>query len=170
MFVEVYYRRNVEDERATRRKDERKKFNCCKQFLWCAFYVRIEYPRIQFRARRWCRCFHVVSQLDLWLEDCALVINRECFHTTISAAVLTNYRSRWRRIPLFSAKLQSFIRIGRVSFNDNKATLIFFDIKNIERVKFKFFPFFFWLVKKNDFFEVLAAATVGERKMVNGSK
>lgn len=87
MFVEVYYRRNVEDERATGRKDERKKFNCCKQFLWCAFYVRIEYPRIQFRARRWCRRFHVVSQLDLWLEDSTLVINRECFHTAISAAV-----------------------------------------------------------------------------------
>lgn len=87
MFVEVYYRRNVKDERATGRKDERKKFNCCKQFLWCSFYVRIPYPRIQFRARWCCRRLHVVSQLDLWLEDCTLVINRECFHTAISAGM-----------------------------------------------------------------------------------
>lgn len=106
--------------------------------MMCFLCSRIEYPRIQFRARRWCRRSHVVSQLDLWLEDCALVINRECFHTAISAAVFWTITVVRGWCCMYTAFQQPFIRIWRVSFNDNKATLIFFDIKNIERVKFKF--------------------------------
>lgn len=137
-----------------------------------SFYdVLFMYPRIQFR--RCCRRLHVVSQLDLWLEDCALVINRERFHTAISAGMKQCVELSESE-KFHTASLQPFIMgIERVSFNDNKATLIFPILKILHESNLNSLlppPMQLQSGWKNDFFEVLAAAAVGERKMVNGSE